>query len=566
MIFLAPQKTACRITPAPPRPSDFGRHSMARHKNAPLAPPRSFDLRRPPQEKPGDRTALNIKLSKKTATGILILLVITLALPNLCYAQWPVNQQGHALDANPRIGSMGINPNANLDALIPRINLYITGNISGGRSFQGPIPYKDINEFRSNLGSSLLGNFRRDSIGQLNLSSGIAPPQPFFDLSRSTTGTRGGRVFNPSQAYQSTKNPLRTQEPGTLNYINQGTSLPALDRSASSLPSGSRGLTGLAGLSYPIDAAQLVGLDEIPLEQRYQSQDKNFLDRIQPVNNLLQPADLRIKSQTNTDNQESAARANLLLPTDPDAFLPGYQSKPPNYQTGSLNSSSSTWPSVLNRSVSSGSGLTDAPPSAGQTRFTKPYQMNRQLLISPPLTTGRSGVGFLPPTGNISTKSTTTSFGPTRPGNYLALGEQLMKQGKYYHAADAFEKAAIHDSAGPAALLARAHALFAAGEFISSAHSLNQALVQNPKLLETKIDLLDLLGDAKKLQRRLTELDRLQKQSQNPALLFLHGYVLFSNGDLAQAKTALNTAPNSPPFITAIDYLLKAIKHPENIQ
>ncbi len=142
----------------------------------------------------------------------------------------------------------------------------------------------------------------------------------------------------------------------------------------------------------------------------------------------------------------------------------------------------------------------------------------------------------------------------------------MMRQGKYYQAAEAFEKAVIHDSAGPTGLLARAHALFAAGEFVSSAQSLNQALVQDPKLLETKIDLPELFGNDKKFNLRLEELDRLSEQTQYPVLSFLKGYLLFRTGLPVQAKTALTQARRAQFDIPAIDHLLNAINNLDKIK
>lgn len=211
-------------------------------------------------------------------------------------------------------------------------------------------------------------------------------------------------------------------------------------------------------------------------------------------------------------------------------------------------------------------GADQTTPPLGRDLIVKPAPTKRPPATSRPLGAGRTKVGFLPLSKTISAPPAFAAADRPRPGNYLSHGQKMMRQGKYYQAAEAFEKAVIHDSAGPAGLLARAHALFAAGEFVSSAQFLNQALIQNPKLLETKINLPDLFGNDKKFNLRLDELDRLSKQTQNTALMFLHGYLLFHNGSLEQAQTNLTKAHQAQFDIPAIDHLLNAIDNPGKIK
>ena len=73
------------------------------------------------------------------------------------------------LDANPRVGSFGYNAPAPIDVVMPRANLYITGNVRGGKSFQGLVPYTSVDEFSGSLGSSTLSDFYRDSTGSGDL-------------------------------------------------------------------------------------------------------------------------------------------------------------------------------------------------------------------------------------------------------------------------------------------------------------------------------------------------------------------------------------------------------------
>ncbi|MEO0476837.1 MAG: hypothetical protein AAF085_12845, partial [Planctomycetota bacterium] len=72
-------------------------------------------------------------------------------------------QNGSAHDANQQVGSGGYNQSAARVDYRAR-NLLITGNVAGGRAFQGDIGYTAPGTFQGSLGSDSLFNFRRDSV------------------------------------------------------------------------------------------------------------------------------------------------------------------------------------------------------------------------------------------------------------------------------------------------------------------------------------------------------------------------------------------------------------------
>src|SRR3954447_23422020 len=65
-------------------------------------------------------------------------------------------QDGNALDANRRLGSNGTNDEAG-DRGGSRVtgNQIVTGNVTGGREFRGPVGYRDPSEFRGPLGTDV---------------------------------------------------------------------------------------------------------------------------------------------------------------------------------------------------------------------------------------------------------------------------------------------------------------------------------------------------------------------------------------------------------------------------
>ena len=82
---------------------------------------------------------------------------------------------GHALDANPLVGSSGMNRRT-IDPIWANIryqNAIVTGNVTGGRSFRGDVGYTAANDFRGATAGQLVFDFNRDAftsgVGLANL-------------------------------------------------------------------------------------------------------------------------------------------------------------------------------------------------------------------------------------------------------------------------------------------------------------------------------------------------------------------------------------------------------------
>lgn len=142
---------------------------------------------------------------------------------------------------------------------------------------------------------------------------------------------------------------------------------------------------------------------------------------------------------------------------------------------------------------------------------------------------------------------------------YLERGTALMREGKYYRAANAFETAGVFEPQNPVAGLAQACALFGAGEFMSAAFYLNKALTASGELASSGIKLKDLFPDDSVLQGRLDELTHWQERSGDPRLLFLKGYVLYQTGEREAAREAIKNALQAQPDSAAIRAVLQAI-------
>ena len=98
---------------------------------------------------------------------------------------------GRALDANFEVGSGGFNP------LVPDFdpnagNRLVSGNVTGGRAFQGFRPIQHPSSLRIGVPTSRLSTFRRDSFGLSNLRYGVSgfPQRAYFAPEQTVTSLR----------------------------------------------------------------------------------------------------------------------------------------------------------------------------------------------------------------------------------------------------------------------------------------------------------------------------------------------------------------------------------------
>jgi len=142
------------------------------------------------------------------------------------------------------------------------------------------------------------------------------------------------------------------------------------------------------------------------------------------------------------------------------------------------------------------------------------------------------------------------SFSQAKFNEHMSAAQDHLKAGRYYRAADSFTLAAVYQPGNPVVLVGRAHALFAAGEYMSSALFLARALAIHPDYAQAQVDLAVMLGGADKLAERTADIEQWLARSGSGQLQFLLGYVYFHTGRLSQAKQAITEAyekmPNSP--------------------
>ncbi len=471
------------------------------------------------------------KSCKLVASLLSLLLLIDVSL-----AQYPISQQGHLLDANPLIGSFGLNTNNRFDSLIPRANLYVTGNVTGGANFQGLVPYRSPHEFQGYLGTTTLSNFRRDSFGESNLYNPLAPPTTYVDTSRSVTFNQGGQIYNTDSFNQTGIGALGATSTQRLNY-EYDLSFRPFSNNDYSLGSSS---------TIPQFNPVTSGADSQPGEMPWIV--KTPLNT--PVPALAEPG---ILPQQWQDQQvlspEQSDQTDYQF--DPGTNISGLP--PQTWQQEAL--------ATADRVPQSGTTL---EPGDGyeQSDATGPTELPEWILAQPSVVGPSSQSSLTQPIAGFNTNL--DDVYRQQFDYYMANGEKLMHQQMYYRAASAFGTAAMYNQKNPLALIAKAHALMGAGEFMSSAFFLNKALDLAPQLSRQKIDLSQVYFSKEKIQELTDELDAWYERTGNPMLLFLKGYILCRTNRAQEAHQVLTEAHRLRPTMQSIKHLLDAIPEKQN--
>jgi hypothetical protein len=142
---------------------------------------------------------------------------------------------------------------------------------------------------------------------------------------------------------------------------------------------------------------------------------------------------------------------------------------------------------------------------------------------------------------------------------HIRAAEAYLRAGKYYKASDSFALASIYRPDNAHALAGRSHALFAAGEYMSSALFLSRALAIRPDLAKSRIDMVTLLGGRSRLAGRIADVERWFERSGSGKLQLLLGYVYLQTGRLNDAAKAIDAAYTKIPQSPAIPAIKAAI-------
>ena len=146
---------------------------------------------------------------------------------------------------------------------------------------------------------------------------------------------------------------------------------------------------------------------------------------------------------------------------------------------------------------------------------------------------------------------------------YLSAAQIYLKQGRYYRAVDSFTLASIYKPKDPLAYVGKSHALFAAGEYISSALFLSRAF---EVMLQSEFEISNFKFEfpQDELNSRLADAEERLKISGAPELHFLLGYIYYQIDRIDAASKAINEAHKKLPSSRAVFAVKKVVDETMN--
>jgi tetratricopeptide (TPR) repeat protein len=341
-----------------------------------------------------------LRFAVASLSGALVLA----ALSSTSRAQYPAGQDGHANDANNRVGSNGFNTPRSGGGTVSGNNI-VTGNVTAGKEFRGPVPYRDPRAFTGPVGGGFNEDFVKNSSGVPSSygapSNNASAVRPFYGDRRAVAPPAGSlpEGFNGGYIGSTLTSPYTMSysmnaAPGAEGLQSRTLNRDTLELNARLNESGYPGLappssqldpmlpSPLWGTQQPGSMAEKYGMANYDLSQlsaadRFAMQNSSVQSmqrELQEAAGFRQPAQQqglnpRQPGQNGPNNNQENDRNSpvnnpLNQPLDKpleapaDAALNG-QPTGSTLKTGPLNSSTNNQESIRNR--------LEAPPPAMQS-------------------------------------------------------------------------------------------------------------------------------------------------------------------------------------------------------
>ena len=410
-------------------------------------------------------------------------------------------------------------------------NLIMTGNIRGGRYFQGVVPYRATTDFGGSVPSAMLDSFLRDSAGSEDFGKYTASQRPYYSPSATVATTSPGYtgIISPPATNLTGKTASRFLLP------------PPTNRQALSAAE--------TQLSY--QRLRPLAMTPQQLERVIAFELNQYMGTPKTTEQLTDKTPQPKKGITTTDE-------SWLLPTTKKPtsdVLKQFEQQRPAQKTAQ--------PEQLDVYEKMKRQIYDLQKELQQPEQTAQPQQQ----ISEQKTTESSQAQKLSEMylsaarakAIMGTHETFASFATDKFNQHIRAAELYLKQEKFYRAADAYSIASLYKPNDPLAYAGKSHALFAAGEYMSSALFLARALELFPDYACLKIDLEAMVADRDKLETRVADVEEWLEKTKAPEMNFLLAYIYHQMQRPINAKEAIDAAYEKMPDSPAVIALKKAI-------
>jgi len=449
-------------------------------------------------------------------------------------------------------------------------NDVVTGNVGGGKHFRGNVPYRSGREFGAPIGSSSLESFMRRSAGGYDFDQSTGGGlRSYHYPSRSVSRIKPGssRIWRPSSGGitgNRINDQIRLERVGQrrgLSISDVPIEKPSLSKPLVEGPS-EMGVKGTREvLSYPLgrplkvqkrgESSAYMGelqkeLQRLNRQAEMLKQDLSTGKSESEQETLLQ--DFELDQKESAEQEQGQQRDNVELEESEDelgvyeqirkqidALRKNIQEVEQGEKFGYKEESEQIKEDSEEVSAGSQSKETQAEVSS-----ERPFMSARARVI-------------------LGDYKDFESYKAGKFKDNMQKGGAYMKVGKYYLAAEAYTTALIYKPGDALANGGKAKALFAAGEYMSSALFLSRALEDSADYVQVEEDMAELVGGRDTLDKRISDLQSCIDYSDSCELKFLLGYIYYHMNRFKEAEELINEASADIPESKAVLAIKKAI-------
>lgn len=147
-----------------------------------------------------------------------------------------------------------------------------------------------------------------------------------------------------------------------------------------------------------------------------------------------------------------------------------------------------------------------------------------------------------------------------RLDRYLKAADAYMQKGQYARAAESYSLASLYSPGDRRVHFGRSRAMFAVGDYASSAAFLAKAIEVDPDGTLAKQDLVETMGGPDLFVQRITELEQGTQAGAKPQVQLLLAYIYYEMDRPQEAKAAVDAAEKGLPHLRAVTLLKAAIE------
>ncbi len=489
---------------------------------------------------------------------------------------------GRRLDANQQVGSGGVNTavRADFSAANALRNAIVTGNAPGGLSFRGDVGYAAPREFRGELGSDDLFEFRRDSLYsglsgqgirgtdalqyQFALTTGSRPPRSLagpLSVSRDSGGLRA-QVDSAMPASGTTANAgaggtaALTRVPPTEFVNDRGFGLWQLRSSAGYLTDRSLaesvvgGFENSEGQSMGVTASPLGGVrtfDISPQSQRQRDPSAMPSDASRPLaqpgtaDTAVQAPRLSAYDRLVEGMGDEFARSSGVEGREPSRAVQLIEEQNEKLREflESVREQAAPLPTTDENDENDDTGAAGGASSAGGA----PAARDRLIRQLDALGVDRGMIDALR-SNDIRMNDLVAPgalLGQDFYATHVSEGRELLRQGRFFDAEARFSLALSVREGDPIASIGRVHAQIGAGLFLSASLNLRDTFTEHPMLIAARYapELLPTPDRTRAVVERLNaRIDQDTGEARASALLL--AYVGRHTGDEALIRRGLS--------------------------